>query len=131
MTTDGAIIARATALALPLGEVAARPMFGGYGLYLDGAMFAIVTGGALYLKADATTAPRFEAAGAVPFSYTRQGRRVRLSFWTLPGDGLDEGDSFRSWAEVAVAAAQRSKRAAAGRGKRHPTPSAMPRRWGR
>ena len=131
MTTDGAIIARATALALPLGEVVARPMFGGYGLYLDGAMFAIVTTGALYLKADATTAPRFQAVGAVPFSYTRQGRRVRLSFWTLPGGGLDEGESFRSWVEVAVAAARRSKRATAGRGKGHRRPPEMARRQGR
>jgi DNA transformation protein len=131
MTTDDAIIARATALALPLGEVVARPMFGGYGLYLGGAMFSIVTGGALYLKADATTAARFEAAGAAPFSYMRQGRRVRLSFWTLPGGGLDEGDCFRSWVEVAVAAARRSKRAAAGCGKGRRRAPKMARKQGR
>ncbi|MGE0651456.1 MAG: TfoX/Sxy family protein [Alphaproteobacteria bacterium] len=131
MTTDGVLVARTTALALPLGEVVARRMFGGYGLYLDGTMFAIVTGGALYLKADPTTAPRFEAAGASPFGYMRRGRRVRLSFWALPKSGLDDGDVFLPWAELALAAARKAKHAAAGRRKRRPAPSAMPRRRGR
>jgi DNA transformation protein len=122
MTAGGEVVARATALALPLGDVLARHMFGGYGLYLDGAMFAIVSGGALYLKTDATTSPRFEAAGAVPFTYMRRGRRVRLSFWTLPGGGFEDMDSFLPWAELALAAARKSKHAAAGRSKRHSKP---------
>jgi DNA transformation protein len=32
-----------------LGPVIARAMFGGYGLYLDGRMFALICNGALYI----------------------------------------------------------------------------------
>jgi DNA transformation protein len=131
MTTDGDVVARTTALALPLGEVVARRMFGGYGLYLDGAMFAIVTGGTLYFKAEATTAPRFEAAGASPFSYMRQGRRVRLSFWSVPVGAFDDGGTFLPWAELALAAALKAKRGAARRSKRRPKPPRMARGYGR
>jgi DNA transformation protein len=131
MTADAGIVAHATALALPLGDVVARHMFGGHGLYLDGAMFAIVSGGTLYLKTDATTRPRFEAAGAAPFTYMRRGRRVRLSFWTLPPGGLDDGDAFLPWAELAVAAARKAKRSVAGRAKRRSKPGPAGGRYGR
>jgi DNA transformation protein len=131
VTADEDMVARTTALALPLGEVVARRMFGGHGLYLDGAMFAIVSGGTLYLKTDATTRARFEAAGAAPFTYMRRGRRVRLSFWTLPAGGLDDGDAFLPWAELAVAAARNAKRSVAARAKRRSKPGPAGRRYGR
>ena len=37
----------------PLGKVTARSMFGGYGIFLDGAMFALISPeNELYFKAD-------------------------------------------------------------------------------
>lgn len=111
MSADTDIIARTTALAMPLGEVQARRMFGGFGLYLDGAMFALVARGALYLKADGETTPQFESAGTSPFTYNRKGKDVSLSFRTLPGGAFDDMDAFLPWAELAVGAARRAKRA--------------------
>lgn len=110
MTEDDTLIARVAALALPLGPVTARRMFGGHGLYLDGAMFAIVGDGVLYLKTDAANRARFEAAHCAPFAYERQGRRVRLSFWTLPDGALRDARAFLPWAESARDAARRTKR---------------------
>ncbi len=51
----------------PLGQVRARPMFGGWGIYVDGRFCAIVIRGALYFKADETSRPEFEAKGLRPF----------------------------------------------------------------
>ena len=51
----------------PLGEVRARPMFGGHGLFVDDQMFALITRAeALHLKADDENRGAFEAAGMKP-----------------------------------------------------------------
>jgi hypothetical protein len=42
-------------LLAPLGEVRAKRMFGGYGLYVDDVFIAIVSGDALYMKVDEQT----------------------------------------------------------------------------
>ena len=52
-----------------LGTIELRPMFGGHGVYLDGAIVGIVLDETLYLKADDETRPRFEAAGCAPCVY--------------------------------------------------------------
>ncbi|MFD0740475.1 TfoX/Sxy family protein [Lysobacter koreensis] len=51
----------------PLGELSARRMFGGYGLYLDAVMIGVVMDDGLYLKVDAATRAQFQAAGSAPF----------------------------------------------------------------
>ena len=61
----------------------ARRMFGGYGLYVDECSSPDRLD-RLYLKADADTAPQFAAAGCEPFVYDAQGRRVTMSYWTVP-----------------------------------------------
>ncbi len=47
-----------------LGEVAIRKMFGGKGIYHNGLIVAVEVRGEVLLKADAVSAPEFEAAGA-------------------------------------------------------------------
>ena len=47
----------------PLGPVSARRMFGGYGIFLDGMMFALVADDTLYLKVDDESRSEFAAAG--------------------------------------------------------------------
>ncbi len=51
----------------PWAPVSARRMFGGYGLYREAQMFAIVMDDTLYLKTDATSRDRFIAAGSSAF----------------------------------------------------------------
>ena len=47
----------------PFGAVTVRRIFGGAGLFADGVMFGLVSGGQIYLKADATTVTCFERRG--------------------------------------------------------------------
>ena len=63
-------------LLAPSGRVQRRRMFGGHGLYVDGLFVAIIAFERLYLKADADTAPRFQAAGGERFVYSASGRAV-------------------------------------------------------
>jgi DNA transformation protein and related proteins len=87
----------------PLGGVAARRMFGGAGLFRDGAMFALISDEVLYLKADAATIPAFEAERLGPFTYgTKNGNRVLTSYWRAPERLLDDDDEMRAWCRRAT-----------------------------
>ncbi|MBT5413219.1 MAG: TfoX/Sxy family protein [Rhodospirillaceae bacterium] len=100
---------RALGLLLPLGDVRSRAMFGGWGLYLDGVMFALIAYETLYLKVDAETKQAFAAAGGQPFEYEREGRKpVEMSYWTLPDEHMADPGTPLPWAERAVAAARRN-----------------------
>ena len=60
-------------------------MFGGAGIFADGLMIALVSEGAIYLKADDSTIPQFEREGLKPFTYTAKTRkRAVMSYWRMP-----------------------------------------------
>jgi DNA transformation protein len=93
-----------------LGAVRVRRMFGGHGIYVDDLFIAIVAGETLYLKVDAETAPRFEAAGCAPFTYTAKGnKRVSLSYRAVPAEAMDSPELMRPWAALAMDAALRAR----------------------
>lgn len=100
----------------PFGTAVSRRMFGGHGVYLDGLMFALVSGDVLYLKADAMNRVEFEQAGCEMFSYTRKGKRAKLGFFRAPADAMESPDLMLPWARSAYAAALRAnaKKQAAG-----------------
>ena len=92
----------------PFGTVAARRMFGGHGVYLDGLMFAILSGDTLYLKADEMNRIEFEQAGCEVFGYARKGKRATLSFFRAPEDAMESPELMLPWARTAYAAALRA-----------------------
>lgn len=92
----------------PFGTVGARRMFGGYGVYLDGLMFAIVSEDTLYLKADEMNRVEFEQAGCEVFGYARKGRRATLNFFRAPEEAMDSPALMLPWARTAYAAALRA-----------------------
>jgi DNA transformation protein len=89
-----------------LGRVSSRPMFGGYGIYRDEAMFAIIIDDQLYLKTNAATRAQFVARGLKPFLYSRGSKTVEMSYFEAPAEVLEEPDAMRSWARVALEAAK-------------------------
>ena len=78
-----------------------RRMFGGHGLYVDGLFVAIIAFERLYLKADAASAPRFEAAGAERFVYSARGRTVQLNYWTAPAEAMESPAAMLPWVRLA------------------------------
>lgn len=93
----------------PLGEVRARAMFGGWGVYCGERVFAILVNDTLYLKADAESRPEFEALGLEPFRYEADGRTATMSYFPPPAEALDDPELLRDWARKALAAAERAK----------------------
>lgn len=102
----------------PAGALTARRMFGGWGIYADGRMFAIVVDGELLLKVDAATRARFEGEGCQPFVYHARGREIPMSYWTLPAEAMDSAEAMRPWARMALEAAARKAEATPARGRK-------------
>lgn len=91
------------------GEPSARFMFGGWGLYLDGVIIAIVADEALYLKVDETTRETFESAGRAPFK-PYPDKDSTMSYYDAPPDMLDDEDQFEGWIRLAIEAGLRGAR---------------------
>ena len=109
----------------PLGPVVARPMFGGHGLWLDDAMFALTFDGALWLKSDPECRALFEAGGSRPFVYRRQGKPVQMSFMFVPEDVWAEPPRLVAWGEAALKAARRARAKKRKRPALSPNPAGM------
>lgn len=92
------------------GTVRSRAMFGGYGLYREGVMFALVADGILYVKADDDNRKRFEQRGMQRFGYTRRGRMYYMSYYTVPESALEEPEILADWTGEGYAAALRARR---------------------
>lgn len=100
-------------------------MFGGYGLYLNGAIVGIIVEETLYLKVDEGNRAAFEKEAMGPFSYVNKGRRVAMSYWEAPAAVIEEPDQLHGWVAEAAAAARRSqagKSARATKSRRRPSP---------
>jgi DNA transformation protein len=96
-------------LARGAGRIETRAMFGGHGLYVDGAIVAIVVDDTLYLKTDDLTLPAFEAKSLPAFEYqTKDGRRMAMSYRMAPDEALDGADAMREWLKLAQEAARRA-----------------------
>jgi len=102
----------------PAGRVAARAMFGGVGLYLDGLFFALIDDDTLYFKADDATRARYEQAGSKPFSPFPDRPDQTMAYWQVPAEVLEDPEQLTEWAREAlgVALAKRARRTTRRRG---------------
>ncbi|WP_355660982.1 TfoX/Sxy family protein [Halomonas salifodinae] len=91
------------------GPITVRRMFGGYGIYHDGLMFALVADETLYLKVDAQSLGDFEAQGLEPFVYVKGGRPVKMSYYQAPVAIFEDEALAADWARRAFAAALRTR----------------------
>jgi DNA transformation protein len=90
-----------------LGPIEVRRMFGGYGIYREGVMFALLAGETLYLKADAQNAPEFLKQGSAQFEYRRKGKLARLSHYAAPATVMEDGTEAARWGRSSFEAALR------------------------
>ena len=92
------------------GQIHARRMFGGYGLYYDGIMIGLVADDTLYLKADEVTREFFKNRGLDQFEYNKGGKAVKMSYFLAPEEIFDNPEEATLWARRAYEAAYRAKR---------------------
>lgn len=83
-----------------LGEVTARPLFGGHGLYRRETIFAILYRGRLYLKVDEDSKGDYLARGMGPFRPNE--RQTLESYFEVPPEALADTEALLSWAREAI-----------------------------
>ena len=91
-----------------VGPVSAKAMFGGFGIFLDGLMFALIADSVLYLKIDKETENDFTARGLEPFTYSKKGKEFKMSYYQAPDEVLEDHDEMYLWASKAYSAALRA-----------------------
>ena len=100
-----------------LGQVTVRRLFGGKGIYHCGVIIAVDIDGELRLKADASSAPAFEMAGATRWSYEGKRGTALMPYWSVPSEAFDDPDLMARWVRLAFEAALRSRAAKAATGR--------------
>lgn len=93
-----------------LGVVSARRMFGGYGIYKNGLMFAIVVEDVLYLKTSPASVGAYQARALPPFTYQKQGKLCRIAYYQCPEEALEDPEEMLKWAGLAFEAALNMKK---------------------
>jgi DNA transformation protein and related proteins len=97
-----------------LERLTSRRMFSGVGLYGDGLFFGLLYHERLYFKTDDTTRPEYEARGSEGFRPPRPNiTRMKMSYYTVPADVLEDAEELVKWARQAKAVALASESAKA------------------
>lgn len=92
-----------------LGAVTIKRLFSGKGIYHRGVIVGAIMGGEMLLKADAETEPQFVAAGSTQWTYEfKRGKTVRMPYWTIPAEAMDDPELLVTWVRLAFAAASRT-----------------------
>ncbi len=90
--------------------ITSRAMFGGWGIYKDGVIFALIIGGVLYFKVGKENRAQFEKHGSKPFHYKNKSKDVILPYWELPEEVMGDREMIETWiAQSAAVSAAKKK----------------------
>ena len=92
---------------LGVPDITSRAMFGGWGIYQSGVIFAMIAEDELYFKVDTNNRADFEARGSHPFVYTMpkpNGKTMAMSYWKLPEEIMENRDELKKWIAKSVQA---------------------------
>ena len=63
----------------------------------------------LWLKADETSRPKFEAAGCERFTYLAKGKPMGMNYYSAPDEAMESPPSMAPWARLALEAALKAR----------------------
>ncbi|MGL5335331.1 MAG: TfoX/Sxy family DNA transformation protein [Enterovibrio sp.] len=66
------------------GDIKSRSMFGGFGIFCNDTMFALVVNDALHLRATSHNEAQFKAFGMEPYRYSKRGFPVVTKYFAIP-----------------------------------------------
>ena len=90
-----------------LGDISARPIFGGHGLYWNDLIFGMVFRERLYFKVDDQAKGEYVSRGMGPFRPNE--RQTLKSYYEVPPEVLDDQEVLLSWAREAIRAGMGSQ----------------------
>ncbi len=86
---------------LPHGPITVRAMFGGFGIFYDGVVFAILVANELYFRVDEESRTDFESRDCKQFTYDGKERPVCMPYFTVPDSVLKSPRELKIWIERA------------------------------
>ena len=82
----------------PLEAINSRSMFGGYGIFAEGDMFALISGATLFFKVDDANRARYEEAGSKQYG--------PMPYYRVPAAVLEDQARLLDWARESIAIAR-------------------------
>jgi len=100
-----------------LGDVTAKRMFGGVGLFRDGLMFGLIADYVLYLQVDDSNRGTYQAVGMRPF---RPGEKSPvMPYYQVPVGVMEDKETLVTWAQkslfIATEKAKKKRKTSASR----------------
>lgn len=78
-----------------LGDIRTKKMFGGYGIFEEDKMFALIdSSGRVFFKVDDANRARFEAAGSE--------KHARMPYYRVPEEVFGDDDQLEEWARISI-----------------------------
>jgi len=78
----------------PIGNVTSRAMFGGYGIFHEGDMFALISDSTLYFKVGEINQASYEEAGSSRF--------MNMPYYEVPIEVIEDTTEFQKWAGISI-----------------------------
>lgn len=79
----------------PLGDIRSRAMFGGYGIFYEGSMFALISEDTLYFKVNEDNRDMYEKAGSKLFPHG-------ISYREVPTEVIEDNSKLLAWANLSI-----------------------------
>ena len=79
----------------PIGGIRSRAMFGGYGIFYEGSMFALIAEDTLYFKVNESNRAMYKKAQSKPFPHG-------ISYWEVPAEVIEEDARLLDWANLSI-----------------------------
>lgn len=93
-----------------LGKIKSRSMFGGFGVFCDDAMFALVVNNSLHLRAGKESEIEFIKMGMTPYTYTKRNFPVNTKYYVIPDFWWEQPNVLMNYAKQALLIASEDKK---------------------
>ena len=95
MAADKEFLDHVMDLLAPLDGISNRAMFGGFGIFHEGDMFALITNSGLHFKVNETNLAAYQEAGSKQFK--------PMPYYEVPADVLEDTMKLLEWANISIA----------------------------
>lgn len=92
-----------------LGQIGCRPLFGGYSLFVDGVIFAMVSDGDLYLRACEQCTDYFTKKSASTLQYFKRGLPIQLNYYRVDDELWQNTERLVQLSACALRSARRER----------------------
>lgn len=80
-----------------------KSMFGWYGIYKHGQIFAIYARDTIYMKVGEGNRQDYVDAKSKQFVYDKKGTKCYLNYWQLPEEVLENPEELIQWIDTSLA----------------------------